>query len=92
MCTVVPSGPVCIVLTQRIDDRTSQRLPINFATRPSTWRPTQVLQHMEPQPVLTAWEDLPLSMQQDVLRQAGNPCSRRVSRAWRAAYDAANVL
>ena len=38
----------------------------------------------------TAWDDLPLGVQQRILVLAGSPCARRVSKAWRDAFDAAN--
>ena len=37
-----------------------------------------------------AWEQLPLGVQQRILVLAANSCARRVSKAWRGAFDAAN--
>ena len=37
-----------------------------------------------------AWDDLPLVLQQRNLLLTGNPCARRVSKAWRDTFDAAN--
>ena len=36
------------------------------------------------------WEELPLGVQQHILTLTGCPCVRRVSKAWRDAFDAAN--
>ena len=37
-----------------------------------------------------AWEELPLGVQQRILMLTGSPCCRRVNKAWRDAFDAAN--
>ena len=37
-----------------------------------------------------AWEQLPLGVQQRILLLTGHPSARRVSKAWRDTFDAAN--
>ena len=37
-----------------------------------------------------AWDNLPLALQQRILVLTGTPCARRVSKACRDAFDAAN--
>ena len=37
-----------------------------------------------------AWEQLPLGVQQRILVLTGHPSARRVSKAWRDTFDAAN--
>ena len=39
-----------------------------------------------------AWEQLPLGVQQHILVLTGHACARRVSKAWRDTYDAANDM
>ena len=46
------------------------------------------LDAMSAQP--TAWDQLPLAVQQCILVLTGSPCARRVCKSWRGAFDAAN--
>lgn len=45
---------------------------------------------MQAQHSASAWEQLPLGVQQRILLLAGSSCARRVSKAWRDAFDDAN--
>lgn len=36
------------------------------------------------------WHELPIGVQQAILVQSSSPCVRRVSKAWRDAFDTAN--
>ena len=42
------------------------------------------------EPWESLWHELPLGVQQHILALAGNTCARRVSKACRDAFDAAN--